>query len=67
MNARRRILKIVKPESGGPRPRRFLESTAKRYGAEPALITQMIAAGELVQYGRKRGARWGLPRPKPAI
>lgn len=28
------------------------------------VISDLIAAGKLVQYGKKRGTRWGLPKPK---
>lgn len=66
MTAATRILRAVAPDNGGPTFRTVLVHLAEHHG-EPdgeALITQLIAAGQLVQYGKKRGARWGLPQPK---
>jgi len=62
-----RILRAVSPENGGPTYRTVLENLAEHHGAESgkACLDQLIAAGQLVQYGKKRGARWGLPKVKP--
>lgn len=62
MKPETRILRMVAPDCGGPRKRRILEATAERYGATAQLVKDMIAAGLLVMYGKKRGATWGLPR-----
>lgn len=64
MGLRVRILKLVHPESGGPRPRRLLEMmarTALERRRAKAVIDAMIERGELVKYGDRRGARYGLP------
>lgn len=59
-----RILRAVQPDNGGPTYRTVLEHLAEHHGAASgkACLDQLIAAGKLVQYGKKRGARWGLPR-----
>lgn len=65
MGLRARILKLVHPDGGGPRQRRLLEMmarTALERRRAPAVIDAMLENGELVMYGRKRGARYGLPK-----
>jgi len=62
MKAEARVLRVVKPENGGPRKRSVLDALARRYGEGYYLIDYLIAARRLVRYGRSRGATWGLPR-----
>lgn len=62
MGLRAQILKVVHPDSGGPRSRRMLDAIAIRAGKTENFVQEMIARGELVQYGDKKGAKWGLPR-----
>jgi len=65
MGLRLRILKLVHPESGGPRPRRLLEMmarTPREKDHASAIVDELIRSGALVRYGDKRGAKWGLPR-----
>lgn len=62
MGLRARILQIVHPESGGPRPRRLLEGIARAGGKTSKFIDDLIKEGALVQYGKKKGTKWGLPR-----
>ncbi len=62
MYAATKVLKLVRPENGGARKRSILDAMAKRLGEGPYLIDYLIAAGQLVRYGRARGATWGLPR-----
>jgi hypothetical protein len=57
-----KILRLVAPDNGGPRKRSVLESLARGYGAGAELIDEMIAAGQLMKHGDRRGATWGLPR-----
>ena len=64
------ILRAVTPDpagAGGPTYRSVLEALAEHHGAPcgKTRIDQLIAAGQLVQYGKKRGARWGLPKANP--
>lgn len=63
MSARTAVLKIVRPENGGPRARRLLEVVASLRGQDgKKFIDGMIERGELLKYGDKKGARYGLPR-----
>lgn len=61
------VLRAVTPDAagaGGPTFRTVLEALAEHHGAPcgKTCIDQLIATGQLVQYGKKRGARWGLPK-----
>lgn len=62
------ILRAVTPDpagaGGGHQRDNVLEALAEHHGAPcgKTCIDQLIAAGQLVQYGKKRGARWGLPK-----
>ncbi len=60
------ILRAVKPDRGGPTHRSVLEHLAEHHGAEcgKTLINDLIAAGKLALYGKKRASRWGLPKLK---
>ena len=64
MGLRAKILRIVHPEGGGPRPRRMLETLCLAAGNDAKYIDKMIERGELVMYGRRKGARYGLPKEK---
>jgi len=60
-----RILRLVHQDGGGPRPKRLLEAmgrTTREKLRAKKVVAQMIAAGELVMYGRRKGAKYGLPR-----
>jgi hypothetical protein len=62
------VLRAVTPDpagAGGPTYRTVLEALAEHHGAPDGAkcITDLIATGKLAQYGKKRGARWGLPKP----
>jgi hypothetical protein len=65
MGLRQRILRVVAPASGGPRKRSVLEGLARterqRRGFDQVL-KGMLEARELVMYGDRKGARYGLPR-----
>lgn len=52
-----RVLKVVRPENGGPRKRTVLEGLV---GED--VVVQMIERGQLVMHGKKRGATYGLPK-----
>ena len=65
MGLRVRILKIVHPENGGPRPRRLLElmaRTAREKDHAKAIVDELIRCGALVKYGDRKGTKWGLPK-----
>ena len=65
MGLRLRILKLVHPDGGGPRPRRLLEAmgrTPREKDHAKDIVAQLIASGALVRYGDKKGAKYGLPR-----
>lgn len=65
MGLRLRILKVVHPDGGGPRPRRLLEAmarTPREKDHAKEIVDQLIASGALVRYGDKKGAKWGLPK-----
>ena len=68
MKAATRLLRLVKPENGGPRKRNILDAIATKYGEGPHLVDYLIGGGQLVKYGDRRAATWGLPRlrKKPA-
>lgn len=62
------VLRAVTPDSagaGGPTYRTVLEALTEHHGAPcgKTCIDQLIASRQLVQYGKKRGTRWGLPKP----
>ena len=64
MGLRLRILKLVHPDGGGPRPRRILEAmarTARERDHAKDIVAEMIGCGALVQHGKKKGAKYGLP------
>jgi hypothetical protein len=52
----------VHPEGGGPRSRRILEAVARAAGKPESYIDLMIERGELAMYGKRKGAKYGLPR-----
>lgn len=62
MGLRAQILRLVHPDGGGPRPRRILDAIALRAGKTESFIQELIAQGALVQYGKKKGTKWGLPQ-----
>lgn len=62
MKPETRILRAVDPEGCGPAKRTVLVGIARRHGAGPEVVDQLIADGRLVKYGDRKGARWGLPR-----
>ncbi len=69
MGLRQRILRVVAPESGGDRKRNVLVGLARTEGQRRKagkIIDAMLAKGELVMRGDKRGAVYGLPRPRRA-
>ena len=64
-----RILKAVHPDGGGARPKRLLEAmgrTPREKARAKKVVAQMIASGDLVMYGRRKGAKYGLPGQPPA-
>lgn len=65
MGLRSRILKLVHPDNGGPRTRAVLEGVPRTpveiEGFERVFKT-MLDRRQLVMRGKKRGARYGLPR-----
>lgn len=56
------IRRVVAPEACGAVKRSILDACARRHGGDDSTVDRMIDRGELVRYGDKRGARWGLPR-----
>lgn len=67
MGLRARILRVVEPESGGPRKRSVLEGLArspKQRAQFRQIFAAMLERGELVMLGDRRGARYGLPRTR---
>ena len=74
MSHRARILKVLAslPRNGKtPQslPRTVLEGLARTEQdrrAAPQLIDYMIALGELVMHGERRGATYGLPKKRGA-
>ena len=67
MGLRQRILRVV--EETGPRPKAVLRglamSGAQRINAD-RIIRRMLDAGALVMLGKKRGARYGVPKRRAA-
>jgi hypothetical protein len=64
---RLRILRLVHPDSGGPRPRRILEAvgrTNRERDHAKDIVNDLIGCGALVMYGEKKGAKYGLPGRK---
>lgn len=64
MKPETRVLRVVLPENGGPRPRSVLEGLARHYGAGPQIVDTLIESGALVKFSDKRHARYGLPNRK---
>jgi hypothetical protein len=64
MGLRQRILRVVHPEGGGPRTKNVLTGLAR--GSEDFKLTfsRMLERREIVIYGDRRGARYGLPKAK---
>ena len=65
MGLRLRILKLVHPDSGGPRSRRILEAlarTPRERDHAKDIVASMIECGALVMYGDRKGAKYGLPK-----
>lgn len=58
---RKRLLRTLANDCG-PARRATLEGLAEHHGARDpkALVGAMIAEGQLVQFGAKRGTRWGV-------
>lgn len=67
MGLRQKILRVVAEDSGGPRNRNVLRALARTYKVADfdKTFDAMLERGELVMYGDKRGARYGLPRSRP--
>ena len=64
MGLRLRILKLVHPDGGGPRQRRILEAmarTPRERDHAKDIVDDLIGSGALVQHGKKKGAKYGLP------
>jgi hypothetical protein len=60
----RRILRLLSPEFGGPRKRTVLIGLA---GSEKRLqrtLARLMAAGQVVMLGSKRGTLYGLGRQR---
>lgn len=51
--------RMLEPEGGGPRTRAILEAL---YGHDE--VQRLIERGELVKYGDRKGAKWGLQPPR---
>lgn len=67
MGLRLRILRAVQPEGGGPRKRSILEAmarTPREKDHAKDIVDALIKCGALVMYGDKKGATYGLPKPK---
>lgn len=65
MGLRLRILKVVHPDGGGPRPMRVLlglARTAREKNHAGDIVRERIQCGALVRYGDKKGAKYGLPK-----
>lgn len=64
MGLRQKILRVVAPDGGGPRKRNVLEGLARGYKVADfdRTLAQMLERGELVMYGERKGARYGLPK-----
>ncbi len=60
---RKRILRMVVNDCG-PARRNTLVGFAENLGAKNGeeLVSGMIASGQLTQFGKKRGTRWGVKR-----
>lgn len=61
------LLRVLRPENGGPRKRTVLEGLAKAKGYKAdfdEVLERMIDAGEIVVTGEKRGTRYALPRAR---
>lgn len=52
-----RVLRLVRPENGGPRTKNVLEGLVGE-----GVIAMMIKDGMLVMHGKRRGATYGLPK-----
>jgi len=66
-----RILRCVAPLPDGPGPAtkavlRGLCRDDKQRAAFPAVLRELLGAGELLIYGERKGARYGLPRKRRA-
>lgn len=64
MGLRARILKITQPDNGGPRKLAVLLALARtpvQIHRARSIVQQMLNCGELVMYGDRRGATYGVP------
>lgn len=64
MGLRARILRVVAPDSGGPRKRNVLEGLARGREDFRRTFSLLLSRGELVMYGARKHARYGLPRAR---
>lgn len=64
MGLKARLLDLVHHDNGGPRNRRILDAIACREGKDESFVQALIAQGFLVQHGKKKGAKYGLPERK---
>lgn len=59
-----RVLRVLRPEYGGPRSRRVLEAIAEHHGAKngAAVVDKLQEQGKIQKIGnRGPGVRYGLP------
>jgi len=59
MKLRGQILRMLRPENGGPRKRTVLEGLAGSASALKRVLVPMLKKGELVQLGATKGQRIG--------
>lgn len=52
------------PDSGGPRKRNVLEGLARGREDFRRTFSLLLSRGELVMYGARKHARYGLPRAR---
>jgi hypothetical protein len=64
MGLKARILKVTRPENGGPRKKSVLEGLARASCQAPnfgEIFRGLLKNGELVKYGARRDALYGPP------
>ena len=67
MGLRSRILKLVHPDNGGPRKRSVLEGSARSVFERENFarcLNLMLERRDLIMYGKRKGAKYGLPKGK---